>query len=74
LNLSQLVDRIIIWQTPVAVNQSVAFTYAAELVSVPYPFSLTNTFSADDGFAVEQWSVKTGVIPYESYLPLIFRP
>jgi uncharacterized repeat protein (TIGR01451 family) len=74
LNLSQLVDRTIIWQTPVAVNQSVAFTYAAELVSVPYPFSLTNTFSADDGFAVEQWSVKTGVIPYESYLPLIFRP
>ena len=74
LNLSQLADRTIMWQAPIGVNQQVAFTYAAELVSVPYPFTLTNTFNANDGFAEVQWSVDTGVIPHASYFPLVFKP
>ena len=78
--LQQLTDGLITWQSPVAVGQVVTISYAAQLMALPYPFRLTNTFKADDGFRRaetfrpgNQWSVGLEIIPETVYLPLIMK-
>ena len=74
-NLSQLAPRAVTWFAPLTVGQQAVFTYAARLIAIPYPFTLTNTFLVDDGFLeAEAWTATTSVIPARRYLPLIFKP
>ena len=78
LNLSQLDQRKITWFVSGPLHQGVQVTYAAKLIAIPYPFSLSTTFVANDGFkglynTNNHWTTTINVIPYATHLPLIFK-
>lgn len=72
--LTQTAGQVLTWTLDLAKAETATLVYRARLAEIPFPFQVTTTALADDGFIHDnRWSVAVPVKPYEYWLPLTFK-